>query len=322
MIKKLFKRFSSQNGQAAIIIGLMIATLIGAVTYVVDVGSIYEARRTYQTIADSSALSGIQELPENPSRAIQSAIDYAAMQGVSLDSSDITISSTFVADDTITVTASNPQKQLFFGWVFGRNDTPVGADATAMVGMPAEFLGVVPWGVPEEEWTPGGNYTLKCGPPGQGGGAQTGNFQALAIGGTGASNYEENCATGADIPLHIGDVVDTEPGNMKGPTIDGTETRIYDYEDYNFNTFGELTESVDGGYALKRNDSQFVICPIIPELPAGRDEVELIKFVPFIITQITGSEVIGTFLNKAIIKYDGEMVGIDDSGIRVIRLIH
>ena len=130
MAKKILKIFSAQNGQAAIIIGL----------------------------------TGIQELPENPSSAIQSAIDYAAMQGVTLDSSDITISSTLAVDDTITVTASNPEKQLFFGWVFGRNDTPVGADATALVGMPSEFLGVVPWGVPEAEWAPGGNYTLKYGP--------------------------------------------------------------------------------------------------------------------------------------------------------------
>jgi hypothetical protein len=107
---------------------------------------------------------------------------------------------------------------------------------------------------------------------------------------------------------------------MAGPTIDGANIRIYEFENYIFNSFNEIVNSVSEGFVLKKNDSQFVICPIIPEFPTGRDEIEIVAFAPFVITEIVGSEIHGAFLNKALILYDGEIVGLDSSGIRVIRL--
>jgi hypothetical protein len=316
-----FIKLSFQDGQAAIIVALAMTALIGMTAFVIDTGSVYEARRSYQKIADAAALAGAQELPGDAGEAVNVAVGYAAMHGLNLSSGDIILSATYVSNDTITVTVSNPGKKLYFGGIFGKNDIPVGAYAKALVGTPAEFIGVVPWGVPETEWVPGGTYTLKCGPKGQDGTAESGNFQALAIGGTGANNYEDNCANGADVPLSVGDWVDTEPGNMKGPTLDGVERRIEDHPDYTFNTFENLTSFSNGSYSLSKNDSQFVICPVIPELPSGRDEVQIVKFVPFIITGTSGSEVYGRFLNTALIQTSGAVAGVDDSGIKVVRLI-
>lgn len=168
----------------------------------------------------------------------------------------VTIEDTFTSDDTIRVIAADPAKQLNFGGIFGNSTTPVGANAAAMVGSPAEFNNVVPFGILEDDWEPGEEHELKWGPPGN-----RGNFGALALGGTGANNYRNNIREGYSGSLSVGDVVETEPGNMKGPTIQGTNDRINNYPDYNFNDFGDLTTvDGDGDYLLTDNsDSQFVM---------------------------------------------------------------
>lgn len=317
ILKKVKKNlYHPQNGQAAVIFALVITAVVGITAYVIDAGAIYESRRAFQTIADSAALAAVQELPENPSAAVQAAIDYAGLHELILEPEDVEIGSTYTANDTAIVVAKNQSKKLFFGWIFGRSETPVGANATAVVGSPGEYFGTVPWGVAEDQWEPGSTYNLKVDSP-----STPGNFQALALGGTGSSNYENNIANGSSVPLIVGDWVLTETGNMVGPTSDGTQQRVYNKEDYTMNSYLDLLNPVPGGYELARNDSQFVMCPIIAEFPTGRDEVEIIGFAPFLITGISAGEVTGVFLNKALIQYEGEIAGVDNTGVRVIRLL-
>ncbi len=312
--KKIKSHFLKQNGQVAIVVGIMMVAIVGALAYVIDTGSVYESRRTYQTVADSAALSGAQELPD-AADAGQAAIDYAEMQGVSSEFVTVEVTDTFVSNDTIRVTAADMDRPTFFAGIFGVNSTAVGANATAMVGSPEEYSNIVPFGVLEDDWVPGEEYTLKW-PHGN-----TGNFGALALGGTGANNYRKNIREGYHGNLHVGDKVDTEPGNMKGPTTQGTSDRINNYPDYDFNTFSELTVLEDGVYKLTNSsDSQFVMCPLINEVPNGRKEVTILAFVPFIITSVSGSEVRGTFIDEALIITEGGIAALDEHGIRIIRL--
>jgi len=314
------KYFLDQRGQVAVLIGFMLVALVGLLAYVVDEGVIYESRRSFQTVADSAALAGAQELPEHPSDAIQAATDYAAMHEIASEDLTIVIENTFVSDDTIKVVAADMNKQLNFGGIFGMNTTAVGADATALVGSPGEYNNVVPFGIPEYDWVPGEEYTLKWGP--QDDGHNHGNFGALALGGTGADNYRDKIREGYTGSLAVGDVIETEPGNMMGPTVSGTSDRINDYPDYSFNGFDDLTTFENGIYKLGESlDSQFVMCPIIDWVPFGRDDVTILGFVPFIITGVSGSEVYGTFIDKALIVTEGEVAAVDEHGIRLIRLI-
>jgi hypothetical protein len=321
--KKIKSHFLNQSGQVAIVVGIMMVAIVGALAYVIDTGSIYESRRTYQTVADSAALSGAQELPD-AADAGQAAIDYAEMQGVSSEFVTVEVKDTFVSNDTIRVTAADMDRPTFFAGIFGVNSTAVGADATAMVGSPDGYSNIVPFGVLEEDWVPGSEYTLKWGP--QEDGHIHGNFGPLALGGTGAQNYETNIREGYKGTIRIGNVVETlretEPGNMMGPTVRGTEDRIYNYPDNTFNSFSELTIFEDGVYKLTDNtDSQYVICPLIDWVPFGRKEVTILAFVPFIITSVSGSEVRGTFIDEALIITEGGITALDEHGIRVIRLI-
>ena len=327
ILKKIipFKKFikndlKRQNGQVAVFVGIALVALVGMLSYVIDEGIIYESRRSFQTVADSAALAGAQELPENPSAAIQAAIDYAEMHEAALSESDISISSTYTSDDTIMVTSSDSTKPLVFAGVFGKNSTPVGADATAVVGSPAEYNNVVPIGILEDDWAPGEEYILKWGP--QEDGHNHGNFGPLSLGGTGADNYRDKLREGYSGSLCVGDVVETEPGNMMGPTVTGVGDRINDYPDYNFNDFDELTTFDGSIYKLLESlDSQYVMCPIIDWVPFGRHEVTILGFVPFIITKVQGSKVYGTFIDKALIVTEGEITAASEYGIHVIRLV-
>jgi nucleotide-binding universal stress UspA family protein len=317
-LKKIRRRLKDQSGQVAIIVGVMLAALVGMLAYVVDTGNVYESRRSFQTVADAAALAGAQELPD-ANAAEQAAVEYAQLHDIPPEGVIVSVESTFVANDTIKVTAQDLEKELFFGGIFGNNSTEVGADASAIIGSPSMVNNIVPFGVLEEDWVPGDEYTLKWGP--QEDGHNHGNFGALALGGTGGNNYRDNIREGYSGELNVGDVVDTEPGNMMGPTVQGTNDRINDYHDYTFNSFDELTDEVDGKYVLRdSSDSQFVVCPLIDWVPFGRKEVTIMGFVPFIITGTSGSEVYGTFIDRALIVTSGSIAPLDEHGLVIIRL--
>ena len=72
------KRFKSENGVVTVIVALSIVALMTVTALTIDVGSLYEERRFLQTVADSAALAGVQELPENVNAAIDKAIEYAS----------------------------------------------------------------------------------------------------------------------------------------------------------------------------------------------------------------------------------------------------
>jgi len=318
-IRKVIKnRFACERGQIAVIACFVLIVVMGMMAFVIDTGSLYQTRRDLQTVADSAAFAGVQELPENPDLAIQRAIEYAALNNLTIASSDVTISQTYVNNDTITVTAINPNAQLYFAGFLGQNSVSVGASATAIIGSPSEVTDTVPWGFTNPTYTPGVEYTLKYGsPPDLAGGS----FGGLAIGGNGASTYRTNIIEGCTIPLSIGMWVDAKTGNMAGPTAQGANNRIYDQPNNQFDTFDTLVEHVGSVYKLKQQDSQFIIVPWVSPFPGGSHPVQILGFLQFVITYSNGSVIKGTFIDKAFIESTQDINPIDSSGLRVIRLI-
>ncbi len=313
----LNKKLKNQTGAVAVLVMVLMTGIIGIMAYAIDTGSLYQTRSHLQTVADSAALAGAQELPHSPILAKQAAIEYAAMHDFLLDGDNILIESTYSSNDTISVLALEEDKKLFFAGIFGKETSDVGARSKAVIGSPGSYYGVAPWGVPLQDFIPGSTITLKTGPSGE-----TGNFQALALNGTGSSVYKNNIINGAPAYLKLGDMVLTEPGNMSGPTYEGVNARIYNKYDNFFNSFSELAEfdNALGGYRLARSDSQFVICPLI-DIPLGREKVEILGFAPFIITGYNSSEVTGTFLSRVLIVSTAEIGAIDNTGIVTVRLL-
>jgi Flp pilus assembly protein TadG len=307
----------NESGQVAIISAICMIAFVGIMAFAIDTGSVYETRRHLQTVADSAALAGVQELPENPSNAVQAAINYAALNDVTLDPSDVTISITYVNNDTITVNVTDPNAKLYFAGIFGQNSASVGANSTAMIGSPSEITGVVPWAVLQGTYTPGVEYNLKYGDPSLG----PGNFGAVAIDGRGASTYRQCIENGCTTPLHIGSVIETEPGNMTGPTSQGTTDRIYNQPNNYFDTFSQLVSQVGGVYKLAQPDSQYIIVPIVDHFPNGRKDITVVGFFQFIITYLNGSTVKGTLINYANVDNGSSVGGVNSTGFRAVRLI-
>ncbi|GFP22663.1 hypothetical protein HKBW3S09_00131 [Candidatus Hakubella thermalkaliphila] len=310
-----------EKGTIAIIVALSLVALTMVTALVVDVGSLYQERRFLQTVADSAALAGAQELPESPDGARQRAIEYAAKHGVTITASDVEIGSTLASNDTITVTPFNPSAPLYFARVLGIDSVRIQARAKAIIASPEEYVGVVPWGIPEEDWEPGVEYVLKC-PPGPGGCHAKGNFRALRLDGEpGAKEYQENLREGATTPYKVGDVVDTQTGNMRKPTEKGAKERVASDPNPGMQSFLSLVYWDGGGYRLRVLDSQFVMVLLVsPPGPGVSEPVEIRAFVPFMITHIGKHEVKGTFLHEALINYKGPITGVQPGGIRVVRL--
>ena len=209
----------NERGQVAVIAALLIVSLVGMAALVIDVGSIYEERRSTQTVADAAALAGAQDLPEDPEQAIQTAIAYAGLNGVTISGDNIQIYETYVPYDTITVTPTDVDAPLFFAKVLNVNSATVSATATAIAGGPKSMTGLMPWTIPvapyggEENIISGVIYALKLGsgpleepeygiplPPDQ----EPGQFQAMAFDGPGADEYKENIINGCEQEVVIG----------------------------------------------------------------------------------------------------------------------
>ena len=126
-----------ENGQAAAFTAIFMVVILGLTALVVDVGSWFRAQRSTQSTVDAAALAGAQSLPSDPGTATSLAINYGGQNGGSLSGANVTISSTYEPNDTITVKTSKPAPG-FFSSIFGLSSVTVGAHATAMAGVPAQ----------------------------------------------------------------------------------------------------------------------------------------------------------------------------------------
>jgi len=335
------KNFLAQKGQVAVIVALLMVCLIGMAALVVDLGSMYQKRAFLQTVADSAALAGAQELPDS-SRAIDEAIYYADENNVVIESGDVVISKTLSLDyiDTITVTFSDPAP-VYFAGVLGINTVDVGASATARVGEP-QVYNVAPWAaiVPTEYINNWWDYLVTLEPdvyktittysrPG----STTGNFCAWneekklpTDWYTGMMIYSDRIINGYSFPLLVGDLIYVQEIDMT-QTVTPTATRVggEDPTWANLDTFDTLTyTTVDGVIKLaKSGDTQLVIVPVI-EGPGKIEKTStILAFAPFIILSKTAdnTEIYGKFIHQALIVYDGEVKGVELAGLRVIRLV-
>ena len=335
LVRKIKRRLVGSNGAVAVIVALLITAIVGMTALVVDMGSLYEDRRSLQGVADAAALAGAQELPESRTKATQKVMENIEKNynddNVSVD---IEFSSFMGAPDaSIKVTVSNPDSPLYFGRIYGSDSENVSANATAVVASPVGLSDLVPWGAELEEgeslddWLDGAvTKTLKFGA----GGAIMGNFRALDLDnhhGGGSNDYTDRIIYGYNEVLYVEDEILPETGNM-ATTVNATETRIANGGGWD--TWENLTETADDGtVTLRVKNGQFCMVPVIykSEIPPGQSEhIEIIAFAPFIIIDIDPphppgkANIIGRFVTRAMLVQEGAIEGVTATGFRVIRL--
>lgn len=253
---------ADEKGSAAIFLALFLTALIGTAALVTDVGLLYVTRMRLVNMADAAALAGAQEMPEDAAKARTVALEYLASNGI--EESDTVEILTSSSNRTIQVKIKR-KVHLLFAKVLGVHHSVVEASAKAKVGAPKGLTGVAPLGISNQTLQFGKLYSLKVGSPPT---LAAGFFGALTLGKPGASSYEHNLKYGYQGTLSVGDVVDTESGNMSGPTSNAISYRVDQ----------DPTSTI---YDFSRDSTRIILVPVYEPYQVENDVVYQVKIIGF-----------------------------------------
>src|SRR5262249_174667 len=106
-------RLRAQGGQVIALTAVGIVAICAIAGFAIDVGSWYRAHRAQQAVADAAALAAAADLPNNTSQATTDAQTYASKNGSSPGGINVTYSTTYTANDTVTGKASTTAPSNF-----------------------------------------------------------------------------------------------------------------------------------------------------------------------------------------------------------------
>lgn len=294
---------NNEAGIINVLVALSIIVILGFVGLVIDIGFILLERGELVNAADAAVLAGAQELPSNPTKAIEMAVQYGVMNGVPEDR--ITI---FVTENNSKIKVKiDSDVKFIFARVLGLDETNVVASSTAVIGPVTEvYDSIRPLIIEQQSLVYGQRVTLKE----NAGDGMSGNYGGVSLGGTGSKVFENNIKFGYRENLKIGDVIYTETGNMAGATYDGIKY-IMDMDSYTFSNYD-------------RDSLRIWTIPIVDSLDvSGNKPVTIIGFASFFVedaykqsgqTEITGKFI--KFTTNGGIDLDGQDFGLN--GIKLI----
>jgi Flp pilus assembly protein TadG len=265
----VIKYIKNKKGNSAIIFLIFSTLLIGMMAFITDAGMMYLEKSRLQNAVDAIALAAMQDYSKGEAVMIAQANHIAELNNVKSEDLVINFSNN---GKQITVSTSK-NVQMYFARIFNITDAAVQAKASAKIGTIVAADGIRPFAVEQQNFEFGKTYTLKKGA----GEAYTGNYGALALGETGATNYRNNLQYGYTGELEIGDLVkigedlETEPGNMSGPTYEGVKYLI----DKDTHTSHDLTK-------LEKDCPRLIVIPVVDSFNVeGRSTVKIMGFANF-----------------------------------------
>lgn len=273
-----YMRIKNSRGSAAVILCLVVTALFGFTALAVDIGLSYVEKERLSNALDSAALAGAMDLPGNKVKAVQTADDYLSKNNVDPSEASITIG---VDGKSIEIDGVKNVKHLFAP-VIGISSSNVRASAKAIIGpIGSVASGTRPFAVEKGDFVYGDEITLKE----DAGSGYCGNYGAVALGGTGASVYANNAIYGYSGTISAGQYVDTETGDMEGPT--NTIQRYLDTEQSTFDNF-------------PRNSIRLWVLPLVDTLEVnGRSNVQVTGFAEFYVESVnnnSGMQITGRFI--------------------------
>lgn len=297
----------SQRGSTLVIFGLCAVILIGFVSLVTDIGMMALDKAKLTNAVDAAALAGAQELIYNNYPPEVRASEYLHKNGFPDESVTVALE-----DDGTAIRVSASYNVKFgLAKVLGFSSKDVYATAKGKV-LPVIGVnsGVRPFAIKEQELQFGVQYMLKEG----GGNGDTGNYGGIELGGNGANVYYNNIVNGYNSRLMVGDVIDTEPGNMSGPTEAGIEHLI-----------DSCTHNPRCTFDNYETDCPKVITVVIVDNIDinGRSSVTIKGFASFFLEGVNGSgndsEVTGRFIKTVTSGEVGESQ--EDYGLYGVKLM-
>ena len=272
------KTFNNQ-GSAAILLSIVMVVLLGFTAFVVDIGMVYAERTKLSNAIDSAVLAAVLELPKNPEYAEAVAVEYLEKNNVDATDAEIIIGSDYRSIEIIGI----KEVEHFFAQVLGIFSSDTGASAKAIIGpVGSVSSGVRPFAVEKFPFQYGDQVVLKSGA----GDGYHGNYGAVALGGRGANIFESNSLYGYNGTISVGDLIDTEPGNMMG-AVNAIRNYI-NSENSSFENF-------------QRDSKRLWTIPLVEEVdPRGRDELLVVGFGQFYVEEIIRAgghtEITGRFI--------------------------
>lgn len=262
--------------------------LIGFAALVIESGRAYKNRRDVQGAADAAAMAAIRELPGSTTLATYQANIYSETKpGAThnLKSIDFAENNTQI---NVEVEQNIPGGLLS---VFSKSSITVSAKASARINHVGTMQGMLPMALMRDNFTLGGNTEVKFD------GSATGNRGAVrpdnnpptcytTAGAADFRNLIEGEANGGfDACAYApGDLIQTQTGNMSGPTKQGFDSRLGS----NSQTFSDVFEldASTGKYIVKDPTSpRLGIVPVIENTngttawPGGSKDTVVLSYV-------------------------------------------
>lgn len=292
-----------EEGQAAILVAIAAAALMGLAALGVDLGRLYNVKARLTAAADAAALAGVTALPQSPDLARELALTYLERNGVAAGLAEVAVSTD---RRRIAVRVSKAERMTFAAVLGFREQTVVTEVEAAKENLSGAY-GVVPMGVVQGNFSFGERVTLKLGSGSCC--AAPGNFQALSLGGNrGANAYRYYLEHGYPDWIRIGDELETEPGNMSGPTRQGIANRL-------------AADPAATWQTVSRRSPRILTVPVLSPFPNGRGKIEVLAFAVFFLEEPEPGEedeVVGRFMEWIV---DGEQSAeAPDYGAWAIRL--
>ena len=141
---------------------------------------------------------------------------------------------------------------------------------------------LVPWAMQEQTYVQGSEYILR-----DNGNHTHGNWGAVRLDSTrsGANDYEYDLEHGYNGTKSVGDVIETEPGNMKMPTLRAVVARFAGHQDEAWTDYSDPNEDPTATELSPR----VILVPIIKEALedlSGNDNVTIVGFARFFLNGI------------------------------------
>lgn len=290
-----------KKGNIAILMCVAMTVLCGFAAFVIDIGIVYAEKAKLSNALDSAALAAVLELPADIDKSRTVAQQYLTMNHVNPISANIV----FGADKKSIQINSSKNVKHFLAQIIGISNSTVYAKTKAVV-APLKSVGdgIRPFAVEKYPFSYGDQVVLKKGA----GSGYHGNYDVVALGGSGASTFENNALYGYKGNISVGDWIDTEPGNMSGAT-----NKIKNY-------IGTEASTIS---TYQRNSIRLWTIPLVNTLMVnGRNQVQVTGFGEFFVEGARNSggqlELIGRFIRYVVKgEYDPTL---EDTGLYSAKL--
>ncbi len=288
-IKQLVNR---ENGNALILVSLAMVGLLGMTGLVIDGGSLFMTKSHLQKSANAAALSGAQALfidEDSVKKVVNEVLEF--------HKEDMHLNNLEVIEEKRVNLQLRKEVPLIFSSIFAQDTAPVEVNAAAEIGVMSSAVGAVPLGIDERfQLEFNKPYELKTDTTG----VNAGWFGILALGGPGAATYYDNFKNGYKHEISVGDVIDTQTGNVAGPTKSAVKERI-----------DKCPYTMQKG--IEKKCSRIVLVPVYQAYTQTSNQVKQVKvkgFAYFYLTEpISGND---TSIHGMFIKLTGPGI-IDDT---------